>query len=149
MDTQATRVLIEQFFDAWCSRDTAKLTELLPEKVVWVLPEGFRPSGRELLQSREDAIQKLITGPGSPSASTLKADTITRTEQELIVEGDTAVSFHRMTAELFNGGTFGADYVWRYTCADGKVTRLEEFLDTLHVFNQLPQHPLFLGRRDN
>ena len=149
MNTKATRALIEQFFDAWCNRDTAKLAALLPDYVTWTLPEGFRPSGREKLESREDAIAKLITGPGSPSASTLKADTITRTKQELVVEGDTAVSFHRMTAELFSGGTFSADYVWRYTCAEGKVTRLEEFLDTLHVYQQIPDHPLFSGSATN
>ena len=148
METKTTRQVIEAFNDAWINRDAEKLAELLSDYVVWTLPEAFDASGREPVESRDEAITKLIVGPGSVTASILKAETIRRSVRQLVVEGDTAVGFHHMTADLVRGGTYNANYVWRYTCADGRVTRLDEFLDTLHVYKQLPDHPLFRGLLD-
>ena len=42
-----------------------------------------------------------------------------------------------VTAEMLEGGTYENEYAWRFTCADGKVTRLDEFADTLNAFKQL------------
>ena len=149
MDTKATRALIEQFNDAWVENDAVKIAGLVSDEVVWVLPLGMRPSGRETIEGREEVVSGLTGGSGSVAESILKMDTMVRTVHKLVVEGDTAAGFHHMTADLVRGGTYSNEYVWRYTCADGKVIRLDEHVDTLHAYKQSADHPLFLGLLDH
>ena len=149
MDTKTTRALIERFNDAWVNNDAARIAALVSDDVVWVLPLGLRPSGRETIEGREEVVAGLTGGPGSVAESILRMDTMVRTVHKLVVEGDTAVGFHHMTAELVRGGTYSNEYVWRHTCADGKVARLVEHVDTLLVYKQNADHPLFLGLLDN
>ena len=149
MDTNATRRLIERFNDAWVDNDAARMAPLVSDDVVWVLPLGLRPSGRETLEGREHVVTGLTGGSGSVAEAILKMDTMVRTVHTLVVEGETAVGFHHMSAELVRGGTYSNEYVWRYTCAAGKVTRLVEHVDTLHAYKQNADHPLFSGVLDN
>ena len=72
-----------------------------------------------------------------------------RARQKLVVEGDTAVWFHHFAVELEAGGTYSNHYAWRYTCADGKVTRIDEYIDMLHAYKQIPEHPFLRGVLDN
>ena len=137
MDTNATRRLIEQFNDAWVNNDAAKMAPLVSDDVVQIYPPH-----EETKEGREDVVAYLTGGSGSTADAILKVDTMVRTVHKLVVEGDTAVGFHHMTAELSEGGTYSNEYVWRYTCADGKVTRLDGYVDTLHVREQIGDHPL-------
>ena len=144
MDTKATRVLVEQFNDVWVNNDAVKMAPLVSDDVV----QGHPPH-KETREGREEVVAYLTGGPGSTADSLLKMDTMVRTVHQLVVEGDTAVGFHHMTAELLKGGAYSNEYVWRYTCANGQVTRLDVYLDTLHVYKQIGDHPLFRGALDS
>lgn len=144
MDTKATRALIEQFNGAWSNNDTEKVAALLAEDVVWILPLGLRPMDRDRVEGRDEVSTGLTVAPGSVPARILDRDSMVRTVHTLIVEGNTAAGFHHMTAEkLVGGATYSNEYVWHYTCVDGKVTRLVEHVDTLHALQQNTDHPLF------
>ena len=149
MDTKATRALVEQFNEAWIKNDAAKMAPLVSDNVVWAYQESMGLSGNETINGREAVVNGLTGQPGTVPAAILKMDTMVRTVHKLVVEGDTAVAFHHMTSELVKGGTYSNEYVWRYTCADGKVTRLDEHVDTLHAYKQNADHPLFQGLLDN
>ncbi len=144
MDTKATRALIEQFNDAWVNNDAAKMAPLLSDGVVQRYPPY-----KKTREGREEVVNYLTGGPDSTADAILKMDTMVRTVHKLVVEGDTAVAFHHMTAELLNGGTYSNEYVWRYTCAGGKVTRLDGMVDRLHVQNQIGDQPFLRGPSDN
>ena len=144
MDTKATRALIEQFNAVWVNNDAARMAPLVSEDVV----VGYPPR-ESVMQGREEVVNYLTGGPGSTADAILKVDTMVRTVHKLVVEGDTAVGFHLMTAELLKGGTYSNEYIWRYTCADGKVTRLQGMVDGLSVLNQVGDPPILREMRDN
>ena len=140
MDTNSTKALIEQFHQARSDRDTEKLASLMSDDVVLIPPIGFREVGTIVGRA---AVAEKLSGKKAGDDSILNFDTIKRTLTKLVVEGDTAVAFFSLTAEKAAGGTYSNEYVWGYTCADGKVTRLDEYADTLHASKQLTGVPLF------
>lgn len=131
MDTDSTRALVEQFLKARSDNDAAAINSLVSDDVVFAPPVG---AGMGPFEGRETVTAALTAGA---AAKFFHVDTIKRTVHKLVVEGDTAVAFQHMTAELLEGGTYENEYAWRYTCADGKVTRLDEFADTLNAFKQM------------
>lgn len=137
MDTKATRELIGQFNDARLANDPEKIATLVADDVAWFPPIGFREAGVGTVKGREDVVSGLTGGSGSAAASIMKMDTVSRTIQKLVVEGDTAVGFHLVSADLVAGGSYRNEYVWRYTCANGKITHIYEYADTLHANNQI------------
>ncbi|MGI9612135.1 MAG: nuclear transport factor 2 family protein [Acidimicrobiales bacterium] len=131
MDTDATRALVEAFLEARANNDASTIDSLVSDDVHWALPVGTQMESH----SGREAVVAALTG--GAAGHLLKMETIKRTVNRLVVDGDTAVAFQQLTAELVNGGTYENEYAWRYTCADGKVTRLDEYVDTLHAFRQM------------
>lgn len=140
MDTNSTKALIEEFHAARVDQDTEKLASLMSEDVVLIPPIGMRDVGT--IEGRAAVADKL-SGKNPGDDSILNFGTIQRTFTKIVVEGDTAVAFINMTAEKAAGGIYNNEYVWVYTCADGKVTRLDEYADTLHASRQLTNVPAF------
>ena len=136
MDTEATRALIERFNEAWINNDAEKMGPLVSDDVI----QSYPPH-KETKVGRDDVISYITGKAGSTADAILKMDTMVRTVHKLVVEGDTAVGFHHMTAELQTGETYSNEYIWRYTCADGTVIRLDGMVDRLHVINQIGNHP--------
>lgn len=131
MDTDATRTLVEQFLEARANNDAATIDSLVSDDVHWALPLGTQMASH----TGREAVVAALTG--GAAGHLLKIDTVERTITKLVVEGDTAIAIQRLRAELVSGGTYENEYAWRYTCADGKVTRLDEYVDTLHAFRQM------------
>lgn len=143
MDTKATRALVHKFNEAWVQNDPTKMAPLAADDIVWVLPLGMRPSDRDCIQGRDEVVNGLTVQPGSVPAEILKIETMVRNVHTLIVEGNTAAGFHHMSSQLVRGGDYSNEYVWHYTCEDGKITRLVEHVDTLHAYKQNADHALF------
>jgi uncharacterized protein len=125
--TEQTREVVEEFTDARGRNDADRIASLLAEDVVWHPPHALRPRpfvGRE-------RVTKALTG--GTTASVLDVDSIERHVVQTVVEGDTAVVRQLMTATLLAGGTYRNDYCWVYRCADGKVTELVEYSDSLQT----------------
>ena len=140
MDTKATRALVEQFNEAWVNNDAEMMAPLVSDDVLQTYPphENTR-------EGRDEVVSYITAGPGSTAETVLKVDTMERTVHKLVVEDDTAVGFHLLTAELHDGSSYSNEYVWRYTCADGKVVRLDGMVDRLHVLNQIGDQPFLSG----
>ena len=129
MSPDDIRGLVERFFAARAD-DADAITELLSHDAVWVPPTG---TGLGAFHGR-DAILGALTGDASRM---FELDTMRRHVHQIVVEGDTAVAFMTTTAELANGQSYENEYVWRCRCADGRITRLDEYTDTLRGFRQL------------
>ena len=144
MNTKETRALAEQFNAAWVKNDTAEMARLVSDDVV----QSYPPS-TNTREGRDEVVNYLTATPGSTADDTLKVDTMRRTVHKLVVEGDTAVGFHHMTAEMHKGGTYSNEYIWRITCAGGKVTRIYGMVDRLHAIEQIGDRPFFHRKASN
>ena len=70
---------------------------------------------------------------GGAIGKILDVATIERTVHRIVADGDTAVVLQGLAASTVQGGDYRNEYVWVYTCRDGKVARLDEFADTLYA----------------
>ena len=70
---------------------------------------------------------------GGAIGKVLDVYTIKRTVHRIIAEGDTAVVLQGLQGDLLAGGEYRNEYVWIYTCRDGRIARLDEFTDTLYA----------------
>ena len=138
MNANETRALVEAFIKAWIDRDPAAMSKLVTDDAVWVLPQGFREnSGRTEYVGGDEIVHQYTAQPGSLMAKLFKLETLEFTEQTLLVDGNKAAWFHVKSGDFVAGGRYSTEYVFRFTCADGKITRIVEYVDTLQVVNQL------------
>jgi ketosteroid isomerase-like protein len=127
MDTETTRQLVRRFLDARAANDRDAMAELLTEDAGWYPPPSTRLGPFE---GREAAVAAL---GGGAIGKVLDVNTIKRTVHRIIAEGDTAVVLQRLEGDLLAGGGYRNEYVWIYTCRDGRIARLDEFTDTLYA----------------
>lgn len=144
MDTETTRALAEQFNEAWVNNDADKMATLLAEDVVQSYPPYTK-----LRKGRDLVCSYLTAQPGSTADDDLKVETMVRTIHKLLVDGNTAVGFHHMTAKMRKGGTYSNEYIWRLECADGKVVRIYGMVDRLHAIQQIGDRDFFHGEAKN
>ncbi|MDH4077704.1 MAG: nuclear transport factor 2 family protein [Acidimicrobiia bacterium] len=124
METEATRALVQRFIDARAANHAATIDTLLADDATWQPPPsmGIGPfAGRE-------TVVKALTGGAVGRIFDLS--TLKREVHKLIVEGDTAVALQRLTATTTKGIPYENDYVWVYTCRDGKICQLDEYVDS-------------------
>ncbi len=50
--------------------------------------------------------------------------------RELIADGDTVAVLYRFRCTAVNGRDYANEYVWIFTCAGGRIVRMEEHSDT-------------------
>jgi ketosteroid isomerase-like protein len=127
MDTDTTRALVQRFLDARAANDAATIDAVLADDAVWAPPVSAKIgpfSGRE-------ACVKALTG--GAIGQILDINTLVRHVHKLVVEGDTAVALQRLTGTTLAGKEYVNEYCWVYTCKDGKISRLDEYADTLHA----------------
>ena len=124
METEATRTLVKAFLDARAANDAAGIDAVLADDAEWTPPPsmGIGPfKGREL-------VVKALTG--GAIGKIFDVSTIKRNVHKLIVEGDTAVALQHLTATTVKGAAYENDYCWVYTCAAGKIVKLDEYVDS-------------------
>lgn len=124
METEATRALVQRFLDARAANDAATIDTLLSDDAQWQPPPSM---GIGPFAGRETVVKALTGGAVGRifDLSTLKRDV-----HKLIVEGDTAVALQKLTATTTKGVPYENDYVWVYTCRDGKICQLDEYVDS-------------------
>ncbi len=123
MDTAATRSLVTSFLEARAANDAAGLDALLADDAAWYPPQSVLRT----VEGRENVVKALT---GGAIGKFLDVSTVQRNVHKLIVEGDTAVALQRLTATTVNGEAYENEYCWVYTCRDGKIARLDEFVDS-------------------
>ena len=124
METEATRTLVTRFLEARAANDAATIDSVLADDAEWAPPPsmGLRP-----FKGRETVVKALT---GGAVGKILDVATIKRDVHKLVVEGDTAVALQRLTATTANGEPYDNEYCWVYSCRDGKIARMDEFVDS-------------------
>lgn len=126
--------LVRAYTDALNSWDIETMRELSTEDVVFELP--FRPPsfGREtvgrdaymevLAQARDHMID------GSENLHDLQLDT-------LASDPDTVIATYKSDMTLRSGVKYANEYISRFVCRDGKVSRFVEYYDSIILFRAL------------
>lgn len=127
METEVTRRLVQRFVEARAANDAPTMTDLLTEDAAWYPPPSLNLGPFE---GREATVAALA---GGAIGKVLDVATIERTVHKVIAEGDTAVVLQRLTAKTRKGADYRNEYVWVYTCRDGKIARLDEHADSLYA----------------
>ena len=122
--TESTRAVIEDFVTAWTSGNTCRLGALLAEEVVWQPPGSI---GAE----RRDRAVVAAQLTGGAAGKFVKLETVQRTIRHIIADCGHAVVLVRLAATTHSGADYVNEYAWHYEVADGLVTRIEEYADTL------------------
>lgn len=127
METEATRSLIEMYYNALTSGDRDTVAELVDEDCVWLPPvsAGIGPveGGKEVVAELTGNVLKRTFDLSKPFNLEVRS---------MIVDGDKAVVQQRLTATAkATGADYDNQYCWVYTCRDGKIVHMEEYADTL------------------
>lgn len=125
MNTEETRELIEAFYAAMPGGRKA-IRPFLADDCVWEPPAS---APFERLDKGDDIARALGAEVVKTMFDITKPFGIER--QAMIVEGNTAVVRQHLEATAVNGNAYANDYCWVYECADGKITKMIEYADTL------------------
>lgn len=124
-ETEASRQLVLDFYDATRSSDRGAVEKVLADDVEWVPPQSspldgpFR--GRDLvLAEMSRAVARFF------DATTFHVQT-----RKMIAEGDTVVVLQTVSCKAANGRDYSNEYLLVFTCASGRIVRIEEHMDTL------------------
>lgn len=134
METEASRQLVLDYFQAVMSSDTAVLTRVLAEDVEWIPPRSapldgpFR--GREIV----------LAAMPREGARFFQLPSARAQIRKLVADGDTVVVLYTFRCAANNGRDYTNEYVWVFTCAGGRIVRMEEHSDTLH-FQRIVMDP--------
>lgn len=124
METEATRSLVKTYYDTLPTGDRKALASLLSQDVEWIPPESapFEPvrGAHEVAKQLGGALVKAVFDTKTFSVKIHK----------MVVDGDTAVVQQTLSARTLAGNQYENEYCWVYTCADGKISRIEEYVDT-------------------
>jgi ketosteroid isomerase-like protein len=124
METEDTRKLIEEYYAAAAVGDRDKLASLLTEDVEW-RPAETVPA--KPLQGRR-VVSSVVSGRGREQMFDM--DTFTLTVRKKTVDGDTAVVQQAISAQTLAGNRYDNEYCWIYTCRDGQIASIVEYVDT-------------------
>ena len=125
MRTEETRALIKTYYETLPTGKRDKLASLLTEDVVWY-PPGSAPL--EPIKGR-DAVAAELGGDTPKRMFDMK--TFRLTVRRILADGDTAVVQHSISAKTREGEQYDNEYCWVYQCRDGKIAKVEEYVDTL------------------
>ncbi len=124
METEETRTLVARFLEARAANDAAGIDAVLADDAEWQPPPSM---GLGPFKGRETVVKALT---GGAIGKIFDVSTIKREVHKLIADGDTAVALQRLTATTVKGAAYENEYCWVYTCRDGKIVKLDEFVDS-------------------
>ena len=124
METEQTRKLIEDYYAKAAAGDRDALAEMLTEDVQWRAAETV-PA--EPLQGRR-VVSSVVSGRGREKMFDM--DTFELDVHRKIVDGDTAVVLQAISAKTRDGKQYDNEYCWVYTCRDGQIATIVEYVDT-------------------
>jgi len=130
MDTESSRRLVLDYYQALGSGNPAELEGILAEDVEWHPP---RSSPIEDSYRGRDAVLKAMRESGARffDLPSMKVET-----HEIVADGDTVVVLQSIAGKARNGRDYSNEYVWVFHCADGRIVRMDEHNDSLR-FHQI------------
>ncbi len=127
MDTEASRALVLEYYRAFGKGDQAALAVILSDDVEWLPPKSAPLTGGPFRGREKIQAAMLEAGARFFRMDSAKTDTL-----KIVAEGDTVVVRQRMSCTAANGRPYQNEYVWLFTCKDGRITRMEEHTDSLY-----------------
>jgi ketosteroid isomerase-like protein len=124
VDTEATRRLVKTYYDTLPTGDRKKLASLLSRDVEWIPPAS---APFERVRGADEVARQL---GGALVKAVFDTKTFGVTLRKMVVDGDTAVVQQTLSARTLEGRHYENEYCWVYTCRDGKISRIEEYVDT-------------------
>lgn len=122
MTTEESRETVLGFLAAQGRGDAEAMRRLAAEDLRWEPPASvFAP-----VQGREAVFEAMAkAGAESFDLSTMEVEV-----DGIVAEGDKVVLLQRMKCRTARGTDYSNVYCWVYTCADGRVVRMQEFTDS-------------------
>ena len=138
MNTEETRALIERYYNALTRGDREEIKSCLSDDVVWQLPATAGEVGtggsdaNGVVQGRDAVAEEL---GGRTIKETFDISQPFNLEiRSMIVDNGSAAVQQRLTATTrAMGQLYDNQYCWVYSCAEGQITRVEEYTDTLYA----------------
>ena len=125
METEGSRKLVLDYYKALESGNAADVERLLADDVVWSVPSSA-PIDSSF--SGRDTVLKAMRESG---ARFFDLESLEVTTHKIVAEGDTVVVLQSITGKAANGRDYSNEYIWVFTCADGKIVRMDEHNDSL------------------
>jgi ketosteroid isomerase-like protein len=119
-----TRQLIDDFYATLGRGDRAHLMTLLADDIEWQMPASV-PDGR--LRGKERVAQELGT---DVVRRLFKKGTFRLKVHNIYVDGNIAIVQTGVRAETLSDKLYEIEYVWIYTCDNGQIRHIREYLDT-------------------
>ncbi len=124
MQTEETRTLIQTYYDTLPTGDREKLASLFTDDVEWWPPET---APFEVVRGAA-AVARELGGALLKQVFDLKTFRIEI--RRMLADGDTGVVQQSLSATTLDGESYENEYCWVYTCREGKIARIEEYVDT-------------------
>lgn len=124
LTTEQTKALIDDLYATLGRGDRNHLMEILSEDVVWQMPASV-PDG--VLHGRERVVREL----GTETVRRLfQKGTFRLKIHNVYADGNTAIVQTATRAITRDDKVYEMEYAWIYTCRDGQITYIREYLDT-------------------
>ncbi len=125
METESSRQLVLDYYRALESGDPADIERVLADDVVWSPPSSAPIDGPF---SGRDTVLKAMRESGARffDLASFKVET-----HKIVADGDTVVVLQSLVGKAANGRDYSNEYVWVFTCAGGKIVRMDEHNDSL------------------
>ena len=125
MDTESSRQLIMDYYRAIERVDLPAVEQILADDVVWCPPDSAPIDGPF---SGRDTV---LAAQHESGARFFDLSSMKMTTHKIIAEGDTVVVLQGIAGKTAKGGDYSNEYVWVFTCANGKIVRMDEHTDSL------------------
>jgi ketosteroid isomerase-like protein len=124
LTTEQTKALIDDLYATLGRGDHNHLKKILSEDVVWQMPASV-PDG--VLHGRERVVREL----GTETVRRLfQRGTFRLQIHNIFADGNTAIVQTATRAITKDDKVYEMEYAWIYTCRDGQITYIREYLDT-------------------
>lgn len=142
MKTEESRALVMSAWEAFASRDEAKIAEKFAEDAEWIAPTG-NATARALDYTHHMKGRSAIARFIATDMRRLFVD-VNLDFKGFFADGPHVVVEECMTAKLANGADYVLDYCFIFFCRDGRITQVREYMDTLGGERQMfaKGHPL-------
>ena len=125
MQTEESRALVLAYYQALSSGEPADLEQILSDDVVWAPPRSAPIDGP--FRGRDTVLKAM----GESGAQFFDMASLRMETRKIVADGDTVVVLQHLTGKTANGRDYSNEYVWVFTCADGRIVRMDEHNDSL------------------
>ena len=131
MQTEESRALVLAYYEALASGDPAELEQILSDDVVWAPPRSAPLDGP--FRGRDTVLRAM----GESGAQFFDMASLRMETRKIVADGDTVVVLQHLTGKTVHGRDYANEYVWVFTCAGGRIVRMDEHNDSLHLHRVL------------